>query len=195
MLCQHPWTVPFGSCPIGINMTCKTCLAERWHLCTAFNASHAPQFRRPRVDAVTVGCVAIHLVHADVLLLHLHDTHQLRLLSKLLHARGRQCSMQRSKFSHCPISKPIVAPQHGPDSPPRQRRTSSAPRPSSPTNNVPASAVVFCCFLLTWLLLGAPLVLSCYCRLTFLVRASDLELDLASSISMTLQFPSACRTP
>ena len=70
--------------------------AERWHLCAACNASSDLLSRRPRVDVVSAGCVASNLVHAHVLLLHLQDTHELRMLSKLLHARVDNASGSRS---------------------------------------------------------------------------------------------------
>ena len=138
-----------------------------------------------------------------------HDTHQLRLLSKLLHARSRQCFKQRSNSviaqSPSRSSHPNMVLTLRLDNvalrlhlvPARRQTTSPLPLSFSAASALllllhSAAAALL---LLTWLLLGAPLVLSCYCRLTFLVRASDLELGLASSISMTLQFPCACRTP
>ena len=81
VLCQHT----LGQCRLPLvqtastrSMNCRTCPAKQWH--------------------ASAGCVAFHLVHADVFLFHVQRTHQL--------------------------PKPNVAPHLGPDSPPRQCHTS-----------------------------------------------------------------------
>ena len=186
--------------------------AERWHLCAACNASSDLLSRRPRVDVVSAGCVASHLVHAHVLLLHLQDTHQLRMLSKLLHARVDNASGSRSSSgvdqSPGPWSHPnMVLALRFVDVALRLRlvaaRQTSSIHPTSRSH--PARTQQrrrFCCrsrcrllLLLTCLLLDARPALYCNCRLAIHVRASDFVLCLASSISTATPFPCACRTP
>ena len=136
-------------------------------------------------------CLAFHLVHADALPLHLQDTNGLRMLSRPLHARCTQCCGFTFKFNRCPVSKPIVAPQLGLDSPHRGCRTSSPPcrcasnvsispdpefAPSSPptTSSLPLPRMLRPSAAAALLLLTLPASRE---------RASSFVLDVACSIS------------